>query len=148
MLSDMGQVYGIVALQLKNGVYLSDVIYDCFLSTQQPRLKKALLELSIDIENFATVGEAAVRFRQKFNDNKYIDTFAKTLEQADETGNAVQIFEDVAENLNSINKAITRRLEHKAEMKGFLFQTLIFVGLILFIVFIIMLMFSDMGSLI
>ncbi|MBR2402941.1 MAG: hypothetical protein IKB01_09290, partial [Lachnospiraceae bacterium] len=44
MMDDVAAMFGIVSLQLRNGVFLSQVIYECYLSTNHPRLKKALLE--------------------------------------------------------------------------------------------------------
>jgi len=135
MLVDIGQIYGIVSLQLKNGIYISNVIYECHLSVENPRLKKALLELSIDIDKFGTVGEAAERFRSKF-ENKYIETFAKTLEQSDLTGQSIQLFEDLLKNIEHINEAISIRTEKKVENKGMLFTMLIFLAIIIFVMYI------------
>ena len=80
MMDDVASIFGIVSLQLRNSVYLSQVIYECYLSTTHPRLKKALLELSLEMEKFGSVKEASVSFRSKFDD-KYLDAFSKTLEQ-------------------------------------------------------------------
>jgi len=147
MLQDIGVVYGIVSLQVKNGVFLTKVLYECHLNVEYPRLKKALMELSIDIEKFGSVGDAAIRFRKKFN-NKYIDTFAKTLEQSQKTGSSVQMFDDIAESLEHIEEAIALRKEKKVEMRGFLFQTLIFVSIFVFVFYILMTSFNDMGGLV
>ncbi len=134
MLSDIGLMYGIVSLQAKSGIFISKIIYECYLSVEQPRLKKALLELSIDIENFASVKGAADRFRAKFN-NSYIDTFAKTLEQAEVTGSAVKMFEDIAKSVEGINEAIALREEKKLEMRGFWIMTAVFTSVLIIVVY-------------
>lgn len=136
MLPDIVQIYGIIGLQLKSGIFLSKVIYECYRATENPRLKKALLEFSLDIENFSDVKGAAVSFRKKFN-NSYIDTFAKTIEQADDTGNAVQIFEDIEKQMKNLNEAVTMKQENKAKRVGFVFETVIFLGIMLFMVYLL-----------
>lgn len=146
MLSDIGMMYGIVSLQAKSGIYISKIIYECYLSVEQPRLKKALLELSIDIENFASVKGAADRFRAKFN-NSYIDTFAKTLEQAESTGSAVKVFEDIAKSVEGINEAIAIREEKKLEMRGFWFMTAVFSSVLIIVVYRLGGMMSDISGL-
>ena len=143
MMDDIASMFGIVSLQLKNGVFLSKVIYECYLSTEHPRLKKALLELSLEMEKFGNVKEAAVSFRSKFED-KYLDTFSKTLEQADETGNAVDLLKDIESQIDGINEAIAIREEHKVNSRSFILQTLVFVGTMLFVVYIVVQMFGTM----
>lgn len=145
MLSDICQIYGIIEVQVKNSIHLSKAIYECYLGVQQPRLKKALMELSTDIEKFSSVEDAAVRFRKKFN-NKHIDTFAKTLEQAESTGSSLQLFEDVSQNLRSINKAIAIQEKQKQELRSFFFQTLIFGAVFIFVIFMMILMMGDIYS--
>lgn len=146
MLPDISQMNSLVALQIKNGVFISVVIYECYRSVENPRLKTALLELSIDIENFADVKQAAVQFRKKFN-NPYIDSFAKTLEQVQDTGKSLEFFEDILTSVEGINDAIAIRQEHKAEQVSGFFQILLFLGPVILVFYIMMGMFSSSGSL-
>lgn len=142
MLDDIAQMYSTVALQAKNGIHISKIIYECYMVCQQPRLKKALLEMATDIDKFGSVEDAAKRFRAKFT-NAHIDTFAKTLEQATETGNAVQMFEDIQANIDGIQEAINIRKESQVKMQSFVWQTIIFCSIILFVVYIVSMMFGD-----
>lgn len=146
MLPDISQMLSLVALQIKNGVFISKVIYECYRSVEDARLKQALLELSIDIENFASVKQAAVQFRKKFN-NPYIDSFAKTLEQVQDTGKSLEFFEDILSNVESINDAIAIKQEHKAEQISGFFQILLFLGPVILVFYIMLGMFSSSGSL-
>ena len=142
MMDDIASVFGIVSLQIKNGVFLTEVIYECYLTVEHPRLKKALLELSMEIEKFGSISEASVSFRSKF-ENKYLDTFAKTLEQAEVTGAAADLFKDIEGQIDGINEAIAIREEKKVDNMAFLFQTLVFVGAMLFVVYIVIQMFTS-----
>ena len=145
MMDDVAAMFGIVSLQLRNGVYLSQVIYECYLSTTHPRLKKALLELSLEMEKFGNVKEAATSFRSKFED-KYLDSFSKTLEQAEETGNAADLLKDLENQIEGINEAIAIREEQKVNSTAFFMQTLVFVGALVFMVYVLFSMFSSSMS--
>ena len=146
MMDDVASIFGIVSLQLRNSVYLSQVIYECYLSTTHPRLKKALLELSLEMEKFGSVKEAAVSFRSKFDD-KYLDAFSKTLEQTEETGNAADLLKDLENQIDGINEAIAIREEQKVNSTSFFVQTLVFVAAMVFMVYILLTMLgSAIGS--
>lgn len=146
MMDDVASIFGVVSLQLRNSVYLSQVIYECYLSTTHPRLKKALLELSLEMEKFGSVKEAAVSFRSKFDD-KYLDAFSKTLEQTEETGNAADLLKDLENQIDGINEAIAIREEQKVNSTSFFVQTLVFVAAMVFMVYILLTMLgSAIGS--
>lgn len=145
MMDDVAAMFGIVSLQLRNGVFLSQVIYECYLSTNHPRLKKALLELSLEMEKFGNVKEAAISFRAKFED-KYLDSFSKTLEQAEETGNAADLLKDLENQIEGINDAIAIREEQKVNSTAFFVQTLVFVGALVFMVYVLFNMFTSSMS--
>lgn len=145
MMDDVAAMFGIVSLQLRNGVFLSQVIYECYLSTNHPRLKKALLELSLEMEKFGNVKEAAISFRAKFED-KYLDSFSKTIEQAEETGNAADLLKDLENQIEGINDAIAIREEQKVNSTAFFIQTLVFVGALVFMVYVLFNMFTSSMS--
>ena len=142
MMDDVAAMFGIVSLQLRNGVYLTQVIYECYLNTTNPRLKKALLELSLEMEKFGNVKEAAMSFRAKFED-KYLDSFSKTSEQAEETGNAADLLKDLENQIEGINEAIAIREEQKVNSTAFFVQTLVFVGALIFMAYVLFSMFTD-----
>lgn len=142
MLPDIATMASTMAIQIKNGVFISKVIYECYRCVDHPRLKQALLELSIDIDNFASVSQAAMQFRKKF-DNQYIDSFAKTLEQEQVTGESLDFFEDINASVEGINKAITRSEELKAERIKDFFLMLSFVAPVILLFYILFTMFSN-----
>lgn len=135
MMTDISQLYGIVALQLKNNVFVSQVIYECYLCVQHPRLKQALLQLSVDIDRFSLLAPAAENFRKKFN-NEYIDMFAKTLEQLEESGNAVDLFSDLESQIKGINEALALKEEKRIDDVCGVFQIFIFLSAILFVAYV------------
>lgn len=146
MLEDICQIFGIVALQLKNNIYISNVIYECHLSTEHPRLKKALLELSLEIESVNNPIEAIHNFKAKFN-NEHINSFGTALEQMQEYGTALNMLENMQEQMKGINEAIAIRAEEEEKNRGFLISTICFLGAIAFLVYCVYLGFGGVGSL-
>lgn len=144
MLQDIGQMNSIVALQVKSGIHISKVIYECCRMIDNPRLKQALLELSIDLENFATVKQAAAQFSKKFS-NQHIDSFAKTLEQMESTGSSVEFFEDIVSSVASINEAIAIKEEKKAQRTADFFQIMLFIGPLVLVFYVLIGSFSGGG---
>lgn len=145
MLQDIGQMNSIVALQVKSGIHISKVIYECCRMINNPRLRQALLELSIDLENFATVQQAAVQFGKKFS-NPHIDSFAKTLEQMESTGSSVEFFEDIVSSVARINEAINLREEKKAQRIGDFFQIMLFIGPLILVFYVLLGSFGGSGT--
>ncbi len=144
MMEDIGHMYGIVALQLKNSIYLADVIYECALNVNYKRLKQALLELNMEYKQFSDIKTAADSFRRKFN-NEYIDMFAKTIEQAEESGDAVDLFRDMEAQINGINEALIMRQERKTKNIADIFMVLVFIGAVLFMGYTMVAMMGSMS---
>lgn len=142
MIPDISQMYGIVSLQLKNDIFLADVIYECALNVEYPRLKKALNELSMEIKQFSDIKSATDHFRKKF-ENDHIDMFSKTLEQAQDTGSAVELFQDIESQIKGINEALAMKQERKIDDICGVFQILVFLSAILFVAYIMMNMLSQ-----
>lgn len=144
MLTDIGRLNSITALQIKNGVYVSKVIYEAYRTVEHPRLKQALLELSIDIENFSSIEQAAKQFKKKFS-NQHIETYAKVLEQIQETGQSLEFFQGIEASIDRINEAVAIIAEKKAERIASVFQLILFLGPILIVFFILIGSFSANG---
>lgn len=144
MLEDITNLLSMVALQLKSGVFISKVIYECFRMTENPRLRQALMELSIDMENFSSIKDAAIRFRKKFN-NPQLDNFAKTLEQAQETGQSLEFFEDIQKSIASINETIASKEEQKKRHTADTFMLILFLGPVVFVFYIFFGMLTGSG---
>lgn len=47
MLNDIRLIYDTLKIQSKSGVYITDILSECQLLVQMPRLKKALMELTM-----------------------------------------------------------------------------------------------------
>ena len=141
MLPDIANLNSLVALQTKNGVFISKVIYECYAVVNNRRLKQALLELAIDMETFSSTRQAAERFRAKFT-SPYLDAFAKTLEQVQDSGSSIAFFDDIRSSVASINAAISIRDEAKVKRIAGFFEVLLFIGPVLIVFYILIGMLS------
>lgn len=136
MMTDIGRMNSITALQLKNGVPIDKVLYECLRTIEHPRLREAIRTMSSEIRGTSTVTEAAKHLRKKFN-NQYIDTYSKVLEQMDETGMSLMFFDDIAASVDRINEAIAIIEEQKAERTSSFFQLILFLAPLMIVFYIL-----------
>lgn len=108
LLPELKLVYNALALQIRAGVYVTDALAEIYGSVQEARLRKALLELSGDIVMKADMEEALERFQGKF-DNRYVDSLCITILQAMESGQAVELLADIAEQMKDMETAVMSR---------------------------------------
>ncbi len=108
MLPELKLVYHAISMQIRAGVYVTDALAECYASVREPRFRKALLSLSGDIAMKADVEEALERFQGQF-DNRYVDALCITLLQALESGQAVELLSDLAEQLKDLETALMER---------------------------------------
>lgn len=142
MMDDIASMYSIASIELRNNVFIKDVIYECYLQIKHPRLKKALLALTGQIGSVADISIAAQNFRSKFN-NEYIDMFAMTLEQIQASGSSVDLLKDLERQIKSINEANAIRQEKHIDDICSIFMILVFLSAMLFVAYIMVTMLSS-----
>ena len=142
MLSDIETIYNSLKLHTRSGVYIVNAIYECHLIVKSPRLAKALQELSTEILGRQDVEAAVNNFKAKFS-NHYIDVLAIAIKQSMATGDIVKIFDDMSKQIDGINDAMLLKEEKKKESAILLVETLIFVGIMAIIMYIVMLTLGD-----
>lgn len=108
LLPELKLVYHSLTLQIRAGVYVTDALAETYGSVQDIRLRSALLELSGDIVMKAGLEEALERFQGKF-DNRYVDSLCITILQAMESGQAVELLSDIAEQMKDMETAVMSR---------------------------------------
>ncbi len=114
MLPELKLVYNAMSMQIKAGVYVTDALAECYGSVQERRLKEALLVLSGDITMKADVEEALNGFQGKF-DNQYVDALCITILQSLESGQAVELLSDIAEQLKDMEVSLMNRKKSKLD---------------------------------
>ncbi len=108
MLPEIKLVYHAMSMQIKAGVYVMDALVECHGSVQKGRLHAALLTLSGDIALNADVTAAMEGFQARF-DNRYIDTLCITVLQALESGQAIDLLSDIAEQIKDMEATVMNR---------------------------------------
>ncbi|MBE5866061.1 MAG: hypothetical protein E7292_07605 [Lachnospiraceae bacterium] len=108
MLPEIKLIYNGLEMQLQAGVYVTDALAECYAGVQELRLRQALLDLAGAVTVKADVYEALNRFQQSF-DNRYIDAMCITLLQAMESGQAVELLRDIAEQVKDMEVSVMGR---------------------------------------
>ncbi len=107
MLPEIKLIYQALEVQIRAGIYASDALTECCQSVRHPRLQQALVELAGDLVMQSDVLTALSDFQGKF-DNRQIDALCITLIQAGESGQAVELFRDMGEQLKDMELAALR----------------------------------------
>lgn len=135
MLTELDLVYSALAIQVRAGVYVSDALAECYGSVKYPRLKSALQDLCSDLVMQADMEKALGALQRKFN-NKYIDTLCITIIQACESGQAVELLSDIAEQIKDMELLLQQKRKESLDRSTTFYQLGIFVitlGLTLFL---------------
>ncbi len=108
LLPEIKLVYSAIAMQIRAGVYLTDALSECYVSVQPGRLREALCTLCSEIAMKSDLEDALERFRQKFQ-NQYIDGLCIAILQALESGQAVELLSDIAEQMKDMEVSLMNR---------------------------------------
>lgn len=108
ILPDLRLVYHALAMQIKAGVYVTDALAEMYSGVENRRFKEALLDLGGDIVLKADINAALERFQNRF-DNRYIDSLCITVIQAMESGQAVELLSDIAEQVKDMEKMVLEK---------------------------------------
>lgn len=108
MLPEIKLIYNGLEMQLQAGIYVTDALAECYAGVQEVRLRQALLDLAGAVTVKADVYDALARFQQSF-DNRYIDALCITLLQAMESGQAVELLRDIAEQVKDMEVSVMGR---------------------------------------
>lgn len=107
MISDLKTLYHAMEIQIGAGVYVTDALAECYGFVKERRLRQALLDLAGDIVMKADIYESLESFQKKFS-NSYIDALCITLLQALESGQALELLRDLAEQIRDLELNVLR----------------------------------------
>lgn len=108
MLPEIQLIYHALEIQIRAGVYVADALTECYAGVQERRLRQALLDLAGAITMKADIYEAMEQFQEKF-DNRYIDALCITILQTLESGQALELLGDIAEQVKDMEVAVLSR---------------------------------------
>ena len=134
MLSDVKLIYHSLEIQTRAGVFVTDALAELYGSVREKRLKQALLELAGDLVMRADLGEALSTFQKKF-DNRNLDSLCIIILQAMESGQSVDLLNDLSEQIKDMESALLGRKKEALDRSVTFYQLGILVavmGLILY----------------
>lgn len=129
MLPDLNLLYHALAIQIRAGVYVTDALAEVYGSVKQIRLRDGLQALSGDIVMKADLGDALERFQGQFN-NRYIDSLCITILQAMESGQAVELLGDIADQIRDMELTLQSRKKESLDRSVTFYQLGIFAAII------------------
>lgn len=134
LLPELKLVYYAIAIQVKSGVYIVDSLAECYGSVREKRLKQALRELSGDLVMKSNVDDALEKLQGKF-DNRYIDTLCITILQALESGQAVDVLNDIAEQIKDMEAALLDKKKTNMDRSITFYQLGILTAILIVVIY-------------
>lgn len=134
LLPELKLVYHAIAIQVKSGVYIVDSLAECYGSVREKRLKQALRELSGDLVMKSDVDSALEKLQGKF-DNRYIDTLCITILQALESGQAVDVLNDIAEQIKDMEAALLDKKKTNMDRSITFYQLGILTAILIVVIY-------------
>jgi Flp pilus assembly protein TadB len=129
LLPELKLVYHALEIQIRAGVYVTDALAECYGSVCHRRLKAALLDLASDVVMKANLHLALEKFQAAF-DNRYIDTLCLIILQALESGQAVELLEDIGEQMKDMESRVMERKKQALD-RSVTFYQLVILGAVL-----------------
>lgn len=121
LLPEIKLVYHALEIQIRAGVYVTDALSECYGSVEHRRLRQALLDLAGDIVIQGDIYLALERLQDKF-DNSYVDSLCITILQALESGQAVELLSDIAEQIKDMESLVLERKKGALERRITMYQ--------------------------
>lgn len=134
MLEDIKLIYDTLKIQSRSGVYITDILTECYLIVRTPRLKDALRELSNEIFTKHDLQRGLTVFNSKFQ-NVYIDMLVMTIEQSIQSGQSVQMFYDIAQQIGEVEQALFKKEKRKAENKMLAYELAVYFAILMIVVY-------------
>ncbi len=147
MMRDIQLLYDALQVQIKSGVYVADALAESYRNIQKGRLRTALEELSAELYMKNSVGEGISHFNQKFN-SPFIDSLCLILNQAQESGQAVDLLRDMSVQIDDMRSALQlKKKEQLNRITTFCLMGIMAAILGIVIYACVMTMFHSAGSL-
>lgn len=134
MMTELDLVYSALSIQIRAGVYITDALAECYSSVENRRLRDGLQNLASDIVMKADLSNALERFQGRFN-NRYIDSLCITVLQAMESGQAVELLGDIAEQIKDMELIIQHKKKEKLNRRATFYQLGIFALILVLVMY-------------
>lgn len=142
IMADIKKMYDTLVIKTEAGMFFSESLPECYKSVSNKRLKDALIRMNSEIVIHNDISSAITNLQGKFRSD-YIDTFCIIVRQALESGQTLQILNDMSSQLNDIQKAVNEQKKAQLEREVMTVQVLVYAVMIIIIVYYI---FSIIGN--
>ncbi len=134
MLPDIKMVYHTLSIQMKAGVYVLDSLMEIYGCVEHRRLREALMDLSGDLVMKGKMEEALARFQSRF-DNPHVDALCITLLQALDSGQAVELLQDLADQVKDLEWALLERKKAALDRKFTFYQLAMLAAVLVMVLY-------------
>lgn len=134
MLPELDMVYSALSIQIRAGVYITDALAECYGSVTHERLRDALQNLSGDIVMKGDLDRALERLQRQFQ-NRYIDSLCITILQAMESGQAVELLGDIAEQIKDMEITLQHKKKEQLNRSVTFYQLGIFALILVLVLY-------------
>lgn len=134
MLTELDMVYSALSIQIRAGVYVTDALAEMYGSVAHERLRDALQNLSGDIVMKSDLDQALERFQGQFQ-NRYIDSLCITILQAMESGQAVELLGDIAEQIKDMEITLQHKRKEQLNRSTTFYQLGIFALILVLVLY-------------
>lgn len=134
MMAELDLVYSALSIQIRAGVYITDALAECYGSVNHERLRDALQNLSGDIVMKADLDQALEKFQGAFR-NRYIDSLCITILQATESGQAVELLGDIAEQIKDMEITLQHKKKEQLNRSATFYQLGIFALILVLVLY-------------
>ena len=129
MLLDIKAVFDVLRIQSKAGVFMSDILSDCYLVVANKRLKDAFLKLSSDIMANSDLSTSIETMNGMFQ-NEYISTLSVIINQSLATGSVIELLDDIKKQLEDIDIMLMEQEKARIRRKIVITQAMIYLGIV------------------
>ena len=124
-------------IQSKVGRSIENILLEIYLQTKNQRLKKAVMELNIDLLDRTSVEEKIDNFNKKFK-NEIIDRICIILKQAEKSGYSTEFFKVVSEEIKNISTIEQMAEKEKLNTTVMLLEVGIFIAIFVALLFMVL----------
>ncbi|WP_026884264.1 hypothetical protein [Clostridium akagii] len=118
---ELKNIYDAIIMQTAAGLYIGDILNQCYLIVSNKRIKRSLAELTAEISIYSNMESALDNFTEKFRSDD-INNFAVAIKQSLKTGKSLEQLEDVSSQIDDLNlvavQEITSKIPDKMSLIG------------------------------
>ena len=127
---ELKNIYDAIIMQTAAGLYIGDILNQCYLIVSNKRIKRSLAELTAEISIHSNIESALDNFTKKFRSDD-INNFAVAIKQSLKTGKSLEQLEDISSQIDDLNLVAVQEITNKIPDKMSLLGLYYFAGIMI-----------------